>query len=352
MSYSAHLMRKEFSNPDLNLHPLPSLGLAGQDGTLSIGDDGVKQETTIIDWNSDNHIVRREIERVANLVLIHWDSASVIVRQEVVDGMTYEFHYIPTLANKIGIRKHGDTSSECFLCDDASPEAFQIENPVNRALKVNNYPFMDNSVLTSELDHSQTLSEEHLQASVKIANRYGLNLAYSGANSGASSPDHAHIHLFTTHIPLYDMEPSWIFSSDTLQQGYLPDYPAGVLVLESERPDILAKQAIYLMRRLGKLVVNFNLQYSFSNNRLFIFPRKSTTAEALGGIELGATSVSGVFQPDARGYTGSDIAEALEIIDARFKNINGETMKKAIEEMVTSKEFLFKCIMPLLESTI
>lgn len=273
-----------------------------------------------------------------------WNQEQNKKRKEIIDGMPYEFHYLPSLSHKIHTHNHSE-NKQCFLCNLEPEKSIALTNPTPSTLRINSYPFMDNHTILGERKHTAEISLDHLIEVFRICNRYKLNSAFSTHGSGASFPEHSHSHLFTTRIPLYDLQPIW-FKNKPVKIGTLNQYPASILVLESKKEETLARQIAYLLQDIQSNIYSYNLQYDGKHNRAFFFPRQTDASNALGGIVLGVTTVSGLFQPDARGYSGHSIEEALEIIEKRYLSMNGHILKKAIQELVFPQEFNFDVIMP------
>lgn len=272
-----------------------------------------------------------------------WDEKSNRIRSECLDGMTYTFNYLPALAKKT-IHTH-EGSETCFLCEADPVQTVLLTEPFSQRLRVNNYPYHETQTMLAEREHMPILTRQSLVESLLICNRYGLNCAFSTHGSGASFPEHAHVHMFSTNLPIYDIAPKW-HSISPIKIGSIEEYPSSVLVIESAEAHVIIDQLLSLLENIESELHGYNLQYSSKNKRLLFFPRQAGPSEMFDGQVFGAPTVSGIFSPDARGYVGRSIDEAIQLIEQRYLEISGIKMKRAIKEIVFPKEFGLDVIIP------
>ncbi|MCA9373262.1 hypothetical protein KC921_04165 [Candidatus Woesebacteria bacterium] len=286
-----------------------------------------------------NQHIRTNVEK--GLVL--WNQEGNRSRTEHLDGMVYSFNFLPALAKKtLHTRKPVDT---CFLCEADPTQTVELVEPSRPKLRINNFPYHATQTLFSEKEHVPLLGRQTLAESLAICNKFNLNCAFSTHNSGASFPDHAHVHMFSSDLPLYDLNPVWIGSSP-VKTGTIAAYPASILVIEGTAIDKVVNQFLYVLENIESSIFGYNFQYCSRNKRLFFFPRKTDKSEIFDGEIFGAPTVSGVFTPDARGYIGKSLEEAILLIEKRYKAINALKMQQAIRELIFPKEFDSDVIVP------
>lgn len=287
--------------------------------------------------------VQKHIRANVNNGLVLWDQEKNRTRTECIDGMVYVFNYLPALARKT--LQTCQKGSGCFLCEADPAQTIVLSEPSKPKLRINNFPYHETQTMFGEKEHVPFLSRQTLIDSLSICNKYGLNCAFSTHNAGASFPEHAHVHMFSSEIPLYNLPAVW-HGSSPVKTGTLPDYPASILVIEGKEATLVIDQLLCLLEGIESNLFGYNLQYCSKNNRLFLFPRRTDRCSVFDGAIFGAPTVSGVFTPDARGYVGKSIEEAILLIEKRYGEINGHLMQQAIQELIFPKEFNLDVIVP------
>lgn len=288
--------------------------------------------------------IQKHIDGCVNRGLVLWDANSSRQRIEVIDGMPYTFNLLPSLAKKT-LATCSPQKKSCFLCDLDSEQTIQLTDVSASKLRINNFPYHETQTLFGHREHTSVLDEKMMIDALNICNDYQLNCSFSTHNAGASFPDHVHIHMFGTELPLYDLEPVWHVGSP-IKVGTIAEFPASIIVIESSNPTLIIRQLFQLLSEIGFCLYGYNLQYNSKRHRLYFFPRQTGPSEIFDGQVFGAPTVSGIFTPDARGYLGASIEEAILLIEERYNKVNGQKLKMAIEEIVFPKEFGLDVIIP------
>jgi hypothetical protein len=266
-------------------------------------------------------VVQRAISDSIRRGDVHWDAVAVHDAPLQVDGMIAISRSVTTLAAKHipqGTRRKAESCGLCDLmtrgpldCLAHLPHLAELMCNAKLVCTVNNYPFCQDQLLISAIDHQRSMTVRqwiairHLFDALEIASG-----AFQTNGSGATVPNHAHISLFDERLPIHDLSVQPLRTCSRISVGVLRGYPAAALIVGGESSEIEMRGTAHLLDILEQDGHSSNVIMGHKYGTIVI-PRRSerdpTTQRRVGNVEVG-----GILLANADGAPGTSESEIAQ----------------------------------------